>query len=276
MRLRELASSAWLCWLGACAATPAPGPSLALPARQSAIPGSELATAWATLPLAAREAAIAAQFDLGNVPSFLARLAPVELRAVVDGRERTATVWCAPDVFGLGTDDDWLRLPLTPGLAQRFADRLDCVLPTRRIVDAIWQQAAVRLVPQPFHPREHDIASLPVFAASHAAIEEQLAGRPRPALVAGHKKDVVISALLRDWPDRVVIYGWHRPDGTAIQPLSKVHTTAHVDYSHGIRFVAKAMLVDGRPTTVDAVLADPELHVLLSDEGPVACWRYRT
>jgi hypothetical protein len=93
-------------------------------------------------------------------------------------------------------------------------------------------------------------------------------------LVAGGKKDIVLSPLLREWPDRVVIYGWHRRSGIAIQPRSKVHTTGHVDYSHGVRFIARSLLVDGQRSTVDAVLADPRLHVLLSDEGPIEAARH--
>jgi len=263
--------------LGAgCAARPAPPPppTLPLPPRTATTAGSALARELTGLSLAAREARVLAGFDLGNVPPFLAHLTPITLRAHFGAREHVATLWVAPDCFGLGTDEDWLRLPLSPQLAQRLADRLDCVLPTPRIVDAIWQQAAVRVAPHPFHPKDHDILSVTVFAASHAAIEAARGDAPRTALLAGHKKDVVLSALLRDWPDRVVIYGWHRLDGRPIQPVWKGHTTGHVDYSHGIRFVARRMLLDGAPTTVDAVLADPELCALLSGEGPVAPARY--
>ncbi|MFY9344907.1 MAG: hypothetical protein WAT39_20610 [Planctomycetota bacterium] len=183
-------------------------------------------------------------------------------------------MWCAPDYFGLGTDADWLRLPVTPQLAQQFADHLDCVLPTRKLVDAIWSQAAVKVEPHPFHPQQHDILSLAVFRASHRAIEVARGTTPQHALLAGHKKDVVISALLRDKPNRVVIYGWHHQDGRPIQPLWPGHTTGHVDYSHGVRFIARTMELDGARTTIDAVLADPALHVLLSDEGPIAPARY--
>jgi hypothetical protein len=34
------------------------------------------------------------------------------------------------------------------------------------------------------------------------------------------------------------------------------------------------MQLDGALTTVDAVLADPQLHVLLSGEGAFTSWRY--
>lgn len=280
-RRRVLLTTAVL--LGACAApppttstSPPPTPTLHLPPRTSTVAGSQLAVELAGLPLAAREDRVLVEVERGNVPSFLASLAPVHLRTLIGDRGHEATIWCSPDYFGLGADDDWLRMPITPQLAQRLADRLDCVLPTPKLVDAIWAQAAVKVAPHPFSPRDHDILSVAIFAASHAAIEAQRGDATRTALLAGHKKDVVISALLRDAPNRVVIYGWHRLDGTPIQPRWKGHTTGHVDYSHGIRFVARTMLLDGTPTTVDAVLADPALHVLLSDEGPLAGVRYAT
>ena len=40
-------------------------------------------------------------------------------------------------------------------------------------------------------------------------------GEPR-RLTSGQKKDVVVGQLVK--PGKVVIYGWHRPDGTPIQP----------------------------------------------------------
>ena len=34
---------------------------------------------------------------------------------------------------------------------------------------------------------------------------------------------------LYEFPDRVAIYGWHRPDGRPIQPLSTVHGFRYAD-----------------------------------------------
>ena len=249
---------------------------LALPERSAGSPaGSQLLAQLRSLPLAAREAAVWREVEAGNVPAFLRRLVPVQVEATLQGRRRTATFWCAPDYFGLGCDEDWFRMPITSVLAQRIADRCRCVLPTRAMVDAIWVKAPIKLPPHPFHPDSHDIVSVALFHEHHLRIEAQREARPRDLLVAGIKKDIVSSALIEPWPGRVVIYGWHRPDGSPIQPLSKIHTDAHVDYSHGLRLVAEAIEVDGRATTVAAVLADPELHVLLSDEGPIARPRYR-
>ncbi len=65
--------------------------------------------------------------------------------------------------------------------------------------------------------------------------------------------------------------------GEPIQPLYTGHVDRYVDYSHGVRLVAREMKIDGRRTTLSQVLSDPVLHSLLSDEGlvPLDCQRYR-
>ncbi|MFO1055198.1 MAG: hypothetical protein U1F36_23515 [Planctomycetota bacterium] len=261
---------------GACSTIPAqypPSPTFA-PRSSNAVTGSALLPSLRGLTLAQREDLLVHELMGGNVPDFLRHLVPVTTSATINGRLRTATFFVAPDYLGIGSDADWFRMPMTPTLAQAVADSVDCVLPTRRMVDAIWAQSAVKLAPFPYSPSTYDILSVDLFYQHHLQIESQRGARPQDLLVAGIKKDVVASALIASWPDRVVIYGWHYQNGTPIQPLSKVHTFGHVDYSHGIRLVARRMEVDGVRTTVDAVLADPQLHVLLSDEGPFASWRY--
>jgi hypothetical protein len=99
-------------------------------------------------------------------------------------------------------------------------------------------------------------------------------GAAAGALVAGGKKDVVITNRLLERRGRVAIYGWHHPDGRPVQPLSIVHTDRYVDYSHGIRLVRRAMTVDGRAADLAEVLQDPVLWPLVSGEGPLKVIRY--
>ncbi|MFQ5806613.1 MAG: hypothetical protein ACE5I3_09200, partial [Phycisphaerae bacterium] len=86
----------------------------------------------------------------------------------------------------------------------------------------------------------------------------------------GIKKDVVVTPLLADNPGRVAIYGWHQRNGVPVQPLHLGHVDYYVDYSHGIRLVKQQMVVNGAQMSVADALADPDLQVLLSDEGVVA------
>jgi hypothetical protein len=282
-----------------------------LPPRPADAPtGSAVAARVAALDRAAREAAVVAEVRRGNVPAFWRRFVevPVSLpetflplldseggaslpplrslgadeAAPSDPKLRTnsrtnALFWVAPDYLAVGSDDDYLLMPLTPATAQLVADDVGCVLPTRKMVDAIYRTAPLKLEPSPIPPSAA-MTTMPVFARHNATVREQrvaaLAVHPPGTLVAGHKKDVVITPRLATSPGKVAIYGWHRPDGTAIQPLYLGHTADWVDYSHGVRLVRRTMTVDDRPTTIDAVLADPKLCALLSDEGPVAHPRY--
>ncbi len=64
----------------------------------------------------------------------------------------------------------------------------------------------------------------------------------------------------------VVIYGWHRPDGSPIQPVYSGHVWWYVDYSHGIRFINRQVILDGNKADVRDILADPVLFRVLTDE----------
>jgi hypothetical protein len=245
---------------------------LDLPPRSGAAPkGSEFARSIAALPLREREERILHEVLAGNVPPFLRRLVPVTVAAA--GEE--ATYHVAPDYLAVGADDDYILMPLGPFTAQAIADRLGCTLPTPKMVDDIYASAAVKLTPAPIAPSPA-MTTVPVFVQHNAMVRTQRAplGKPLGLLAAGHKKDVVIARRVFESPGKVGIYGWHRPDGTPIQPLYTGHTAAHVDYSHGIRLVLRRMTVGGIPKTVDEVLADPRLAPLLSNEGVLRQTRY--
>ena len=106
------------------------------------------------------------------------------------------------------------------------------------------------------------------FAEHNAQIEKQMAeaGGRHGQLVAGIKKDVIISSRIAERNDRVVIYGWHKPDGNPIQPVYSGHVWWYVDYSHGIRFMNSQVLLDGQPADVTEILKDPVLFRVLSNE----------
>lgn len=219
----------------------------------------------------AREAAIEREILRGNLPSFLRWLKPVKLRAQLpSGRKVTATICVMPDYLAIGADRDFLRIPMNLHTATDVAERFGFVLPTRKMVDAIYQQSAAHLRPQPMQAGPQ-MRSTGYYTKHDRSIREQRTslGIPLGALIAGHKKDVVISNRLLSHPGRIAIYGWHQPDGRPIQPLSTVHGANYADYSHGIRLVSDIMYIDGKPTSVHEVLEDPDLAAILSDEGPV-------
>src|SRR4051812_39784042 len=189
--------------------------SLELPPRPAAAPGgAEFARSIADLPLKEREERILEAVRAGNVPAFLRTLVPI---TVVDGTDRV-TYFVTPDYLSIGSDRDYFLAPLTPYAAQRIADRLECTLPTPRMVDEIYRNAAVKRTPSPIPPSPA-MATVPVFLRHNETVLAQPRGHPLGALVAGHKKDVVVANKVFASPGKVAIYGWHKPDGTPIQPL---------------------------------------------------------
>lgn len=215
----------------------------------------------------ARDAAIAREVLRGNVPDFLRTFVPVRVKDKdAAGKERTVVVEVMPDYLAVGSDADFVRVPVTPQTAARIADAFGCALPTRKLVDAVFRAAAVKLDPRPMTAAREAVAT---FAAHDALVRTQLAGRRPGGLVVGPKKDIVVSNRLAERPGRVAIYGWHYPDGRPIQPLTTVHHDGYVDYSHGVRLVRRAATVDGVPRDVRHVLYAADLHPLLSDEGPL-------
>ncbi len=245
--------------------------TLSLPPRPANAPtGSEFVRAVTPLDLAAREQEIYAQVMAGNVPDFLRKLCPVVVSNVVDRRTNTATFYVTPDYLAIGSDADYFLEPISPNLGQRLANHLDCSLPTTKMVDAIYANAAVKLTPMPMTPGAA-MVTVPVFSNHNAIVlaqrAEQLPAHPLGALVAGHQKDVVITPRLAALRGKVAIYGWHKTNGVPIQPLYLTHAAAWVDYSQCTRLVAQGMVVNGVKTRVADLLANPEQAALLSNEG---------
>ena len=201
----------------------------------------------------------------GNYPSFLRNFVRINTSFTdsASGKTISAYYFVAPDYLSLGTDDDWARIPLTPMAAQVIADSFHCFLPTRKMVNDIYQQAVVKLEPVPMYAFRDSSVTM---WQHHLIIEGQRKGKK--GLIAGIKKDVVLSGkVTRDTkPDREAIYGWHKPDGKPIQPLYTGHINWWVDYSHGIRLVYRTIWVNGKPMDYTEVLRTPVLQKLLCDE----------
>jgi hypothetical protein len=263
-----------------CFAGSAFAQNLPLPARVTNAPdGDAFVQKITALDLAARDRCIAGEFLAGNAPDFLRKFCPVDVTNVVGGKTNIATFYATPDYLAIGSDENYFFAPVSPATAQLIADQLDCTLPTRKMVDAIYAAASVRLAPSPIPPSAA-MTTVPIFAQHNATVRAQRMALtneyPLGVLTAGHKKDVVITARLAAVTNKVAIYGWHRTNGVAIQPLYLGHVAWWVDYSQCIRLVSRTMLVNGQNKSVSEVLADPELCGLLSDEGVITNARYPT
>jgi hypothetical protein len=204
----------------------------------------------------------------GNMPSYMRDLQPVTFDGTVSGRSITVTICVTPDYLAIGSDNDHVRVPLGLPAALRVADAFDMMLPTTSMVDAIYRQADVRIAPSPMTPGSA-MSSTNYFVTHDQTVDGQFsrAGAQQGMLVAGHKKDLVLANRLSRNPGRVAIYGWHRTNGRAIQPLSTVHGEYYADYSHGIRLVSRTAFVNGEAVDLRELLTDERYAGFLNSDG---------
>jgi hypothetical protein len=243
-------------------------PAFRVPPRETAaVGGAEFASRIAGLERAERERRILEEVSRGNIPAFLRRLRPVRLTGRVGDRFRSATVWVMPDYLAVGSDEDFVRVPVSLDTALTIARSFGMGLPTARIVDAVYAQSRLRLPPSPMPPGPR-MTSAAYFVAHNDRIERQRAGRGLGELIAGHKKDLVLTnRLFSRATRRVAIYGWHRGLVDPIQPLSVVHSASYADYSHGLRLVGAVAVVDGVSVRFLDALRDPAMAGVLDREG---------
>ena len=243
------------------------------PARSSSITGNEFYHQAFAMKWQERDSFALKEVLAGNVPGFLKKFVPVHVTARDSSTGQTikATYYVSPDYLSVGTDNDWARINITPGAAQKIADSFYCFLPTRKMVDDIYKAATVKLEPVPMYAFRD---STPTMWQHHLIVEGQRKGRK--GLIAGIQKDVVISGKIpRDGrPDRVAIYGWHTLEGKPIQPLYTGHIYWWVDYSQCIRLVWRRIKVNNKWMDYIDILKDPVLQRLLCDEEFCDFYRY--
>jgi hypothetical protein len=247
---------------------------LDIPGRsEDAMEGSEFTKKITGLSLKDREIAIVKEILSGNVPPFSRTLRPLKVKYTIGADPYKLIFFTVCDYMAIGSEQDYLYVPMTPSAAQYLADQLDCTLPTKKIVDIIYAESGIKLHPQPIPPSEK-MTTVPVFNQHTDSIKQQilLTGYDRSAdrIIAGHKKDIIISNKIystnRDYKP-VVIYGWHLSENNPIQPVYNGHDDQWADYSHGVRLISNLAWINGDSVNVRKILQDAELSILLSSEG---------
>lgn len=222
----------------------------------------------------ARDSFVVREILSGNVPDFLRRFVPVHTSIIdsTSGKLIKATFYVSPDYLSVGNNNDWARINISPMAAQRIADSFHCFLPTRGMVDIIYEAAKVKLEPVPMYAFRD---STPTMWQHHLIIEGQR--KSKKGLIAGIKKDIVISGKLsrEKKNDRVAIYGWHMPDGKPIQPLYTGHINWWVDYSQAIRLIYRKIKIDGKWMDYIDVMRHPVLQKLICDEEFCDFYHYK-
>ena len=285
-RIAARAAGICLAWLAAAAgateADPHPVGGLRTPAlcaadtvagipprAARALGGSEVARRIEHLSGLARDALLRAELFAGNIPAFLRHAAPVSITGGDRAHPLELTLCVLPDYLAVGSERDFVYVPLGLEAALVVAERFGFELPTPHMVDAIYEAAPVKLAPLPL-PAGEQMRSTAYFVHHTELIDEERAAQLAPLgeLTSGDKKDLVLTSRLWTDPGRVAIYGWHRGVGAPIQPLSTVHGARYSDYSHGVRLVSDTAYVNGVRHPLQELLAEAESARLLTGEGP--------
>jgi len=168
------------------------------PRTSQGLSGSQFARLVSQMNPQQREQAIKDEILKGNVPEFLRKLVPVDLSCELQGgKTLTATIFVAPDYLAIGSNDDFLRIPMNLHTALAIADQFGFVLPTKKMVDAIYRQARYHLAPQPLMAGPQ-MRSTEYYLKHNQMIDAQAQalGVKLGTLVSGDKKDIVITNLL--------------------------------------------------------------------------------
>lgn len=239
------------------------------PRNPNSMTGSQFIEATKNMNRTEREKFILKEVSQGNIPDFIRNLKQINVSMIDSkGIKHTAKISVMPDYIAIGSNNDYVRMPMNPITAQKIADKTGTILPTKKMVDDIYKNADAKITPQPL-PAGSTMMSNEYYKKHNDMVENQISnkGLKKDQLIAGHQKDVVITNRLNNKPTQVAIYGWHQNNGKPIQPLSTVHENTYADYSHGVRLISSNVIVDGKPMNIKDVLNHPELSKLLSDEG---------
>lgn len=224
-----------------------------------------------TLSFEDREALIYKEITSGNIPGYLKGFVTIKsVQRDTKGHKHKVVIFVKSDYLSIGNDNCSFIIPMGPVTAQMIADAFDCSLPTPKVVDLIYKNSKLKLEPFNYIPRGNRNETPDILNDHSRVIFAQIraAGYKPGVFVAGTKKDIVISSKLSDSvrTKNVTIYGWHKPDGKAIQPVYNGHIETYVDYSHGVRLISNRVTIDGKDYNYRDVLKNPLLHSLLSDE----------
>ena len=243
---------------------------LNIPSRNTgAEAGSTFMNRISTMSLEDREEEIYCELASGNIPDFLRNTITLhgEFSDAI-GKVHQVQYEVMPDYLSVGCDSDFCRIPMNPHTAQRLATLYGASLITSKLSDHIFNMATVKLDPFYYTPVGRANESVTKFIEHNTQIEKQKTevGGINGQLIAGIKKDIILSARIARQPGKVVIYGWHQPDGIPIQQVYSGHIDWYVDYSHGIRFINNQVLLDGKTVLFTDILNDPTLYRIFSDE----------
>ena len=195
------------------------------------------------------------------------------------GPDLRGAFYVLPDFLCVGTDEDFMYTPLGALTAEKILGLFDAVLPTPKMVDAVYEASEFKQEAQPwgppYGPSMTHVSRWPRQTKKIRSKMEK-SGASLGDLVEGHLKNVTVSEkMVASRGTKLSFYGWYHADGTRIQGDSLVHGVEYCDYSHGVRGVLNWVTVGDECMSLEDALSDPSHAHLFSYSGRFHPMSYR-
>jgi hypothetical protein len=166
---------------------------------------------------------------------------------------------------------------------QLVADMLSCSMLTAKLADLIWEQRDITI--QPFTMNyAQTTAAMIAHSEKIDGIVDQMSNPYGLICTVGKHwiLDNAIEGKFIQGIEMAMNYGWHFDGPTfakavweacasiasrLIQGRGGRHDKNHTDYSQTCVLIAQACMLDGLPTTLEAILSDPALAPLANHDG---------
>ena len=181
-----------------------------------------------------------------------------------------------------------VRVNVSATLEQKLADLFGASLLTPQVADLIYVLATKRADPAPM-PISFSVASMTKHSSN---VDSKLSGDGLSSTVGKHW---VLDKQLETKPQAACNYGWHFTGPSfqgikgfpcaskintynsspvrVIQPNATAHDAAHQDYSQICQLVSQTCWINDVEYCFSDVLADTNLSVLVSHQGPLKVLR---
>lgn len=230
---------------------------------ERALSGREFMEEYKKLEPAQRHMLVLQQLAIGNVPDHFKQFETIRVES---GKGNVLEMQVARHGLRIGTDADYVEVPLDGPTAMAAAEIYGCTLPTPWISDQIHTAAEANggIVPfisapeiakrlsiewNPNKPDGNWMRSAEFVAERNRMLREycQKHGITDEQLTYGYHKDITHPLPGTTKPGMLEIYGGCYASGDRVQPISGgFHGAKYFDYSHQARFIRATIKINGK------------------------------
>ena len=234
---------------------------------ERALSGKEFMEEYKKLEPAQRHMLVLQQLAIGNVPDHFKQFETIRVKS---SKGNVLEMQVARHGLRIGTDANYVEVPLDGPTAMAAAEIYGCTLPTPWISDQIYTaaEASKGIVPfidapqiakrmgiewNPSKPDGKWMMSAEFVAERNKMLREYCRehGITDNQLTYGYHKDIIHPLPGTTKAGRLEIYGGRNVSGKRVQPISGGHhVRSYFDYSHQARFIRTSVKINGETMNI--------------------------